>query len=195
MWPGVCQSCVITILAKAGASLLITGTISVPPLTGRVPPSTKQFCTSVTISALLASGLILSAAKELRVARSAALEVRKTLRDRPMVMDCMDDSPVWCRKVYCNRLPIALAVGGASGQPIGRLGDRPPRHPGEPVLDQPGRTAAALASSPVLDPAGDLRPGAAPDAAFRPRPAQRARPRAHPVGGRLGGFAGVVRRL
>ena len=38
------------------------GTTSSPLATGSVPPVTKQFCTSTTISALLAAGLILSAA-------------------------------------------------------------------------------------------------------------------------------------
>ena len=52
-WPGVCQSCVTHDVLEAGASLLIIGTISSPPFTGSVPPSTKQFCTSTTISAPL----------------------------------------------------------------------------------------------------------------------------------------------
>ena len=51
-WPGVCQSWVTTTFSNAAESLLITGTTSAPPLTGSVPPSTKQFCTSTTIRAL-----------------------------------------------------------------------------------------------------------------------------------------------
>ena len=39
----------------------MTGTTSSPPLTGKVPPVVKQFCTSTTISTLLASGLMLAA--------------------------------------------------------------------------------------------------------------------------------------
>src|SRR4051812_9058729 len=46
--PGVCQSWVTTTFSNAAESLLITGTTSAPPLTGNVPPSTKQFCTSTT---------------------------------------------------------------------------------------------------------------------------------------------------
>ncbi len=50
---------------NAGASLLITGTTSALPFTGSVPPSTKQFCTSTTISAALGPGLIGSRPKAL----------------------------------------------------------------------------------------------------------------------------------
>src|SRR5258707_2295858 len=57
-WPGVCQSCVITTLAKLLAILLITGTTCSPSLTARLPPGRKQFWTSITRSADASSGLI-----------------------------------------------------------------------------------------------------------------------------------------
>src|SRR5476651_722188 len=57
-WPGVCQSWVMTMLSKAEASLLITGTTCAPPFTGSVPPSTKQFWTSTTTNAVAAPGLM-----------------------------------------------------------------------------------------------------------------------------------------
>ena len=53
----MCQSCVTTTFSNAPASLLMIGTTSSPPFTASVPPVTKQFCTSMTSSALLASGL------------------------------------------------------------------------------------------------------------------------------------------
>src|SRR5664280_2224344 len=61
-WPGVCQSCVTMMFSNAGAILLMTGTTCSPSFTGKVPPVTKQFCTSMTSSALFASGLIAAAA-------------------------------------------------------------------------------------------------------------------------------------
>ena len=42
------------------------GTTASPSLTGSVPPVTKQFCTSTTSSALLASGLTAAKAKARR---------------------------------------------------------------------------------------------------------------------------------
>src|SRR6185369_13406814 len=48
--------------SNAPASLLITGTTASPSFTGSVPPVTKQFCTSMTRSALFASGLIVASA-------------------------------------------------------------------------------------------------------------------------------------
>src|SRR5262249_19226186 len=74
--------------SKWDASLLITGTTSAPPFTGSVPPSTKQFCTSTTISADLASGLMVPAAHADRAAPSAvtrqreAVDPRKRRRER-----------------------------------------------------------------------------------------------------------------
>ena len=59
----MCQSCVATMFWKAAEILLITGTTSSPLVTGSVPPVTKQFCTSTTISTALAPGLILPAAR------------------------------------------------------------------------------------------------------------------------------------
>src|SRR3982751_2601533 len=50
-------------LPKLAASLLIIGTTASPSFTGNVPPVTKQFCTSTTISALFASGVSFAAAK------------------------------------------------------------------------------------------------------------------------------------
>src|SRR5688572_541557 len=51
--------------SNCGASLLMMGMTSLPPFTARVPPSRKQFCTSTTISADLALGLTLPAARAL----------------------------------------------------------------------------------------------------------------------------------
>src|SRR5262245_12870579 len=59
MWPGVCQSCVSTTFWKPRAILLMRGTISSPPLTARLPPGVKQFCTSTTMSAVSGPALIL----------------------------------------------------------------------------------------------------------------------------------------
>ncbi len=67
-WPAVCQSCVTMTFSNAPESLLMIGTTASPSLTGSVPPVTKQFCTSTTISALFASGLIDAAAKASGVA-------------------------------------------------------------------------------------------------------------------------------
>src|SRR5207249_3351765 len=61
VWPGVCQSWVITTFSNFFASSLMIGTISSPLLTGSVPPGTKQFCTSTTISAESARGLMAAA--------------------------------------------------------------------------------------------------------------------------------------
>src|SRR5713226_8470459 len=58
IWPGVCQSCVITTLAKLFAMRLITGMTCSPSLTARLPPGRKQFWTSITSSADASSGLI-----------------------------------------------------------------------------------------------------------------------------------------
>jgi hypothetical protein len=57
-WPAVCQSCVITTLAKSLARRLMIGTTCSPSFTARLPPGRKQFCTSMTISADASSGLI-----------------------------------------------------------------------------------------------------------------------------------------
>jgi len=43
MWAGVCQSWVITTLAKPLAILLMTGTTFSPSLTAKLPPGRKQF--------------------------------------------------------------------------------------------------------------------------------------------------------
>src|SRR6185503_9851831 len=70
------------------ASLLITGTTCAPPLTGKVPPSTKQFWTSTTISADAGPGLMVPAARNGRDTPSAttaptdAAETRNVLRER-----------------------------------------------------------------------------------------------------------------
>src|SRR5262245_19840719 len=74
--------------SKWGASLLITGTTSAPPFTGSVPPSTQQFCTSTTLSADVAPGLLAPAAHADRAAPSAvtrqreAVDPRKRRRER-----------------------------------------------------------------------------------------------------------------
>src|SRR5574337_2058061 len=59
-WPGVCQSCVMTMLSNAAASRLMTGTTSAPPGTGSAP-AMKPFCTSTTISAASLPGRIFAA--------------------------------------------------------------------------------------------------------------------------------------
>ena len=59
----VCQSCVITTLAKPLAMRLITGTTCSPSFTARLPPGRKQFCTSMTRRADASSGLIEAAAQ------------------------------------------------------------------------------------------------------------------------------------
>ena len=58
----MCQSCVTMTFSNAPESLLMIGTTASPSFTGSVPPVTKQFCTSMTRSALFASGLMLPAA-------------------------------------------------------------------------------------------------------------------------------------
>src|SRR5260370_6537431 len=62
MWPGVCQSWVMTSFATALAIRYTTGTALLPSFTGRLPPGRKQFWTWTTISTLLSSGEILVAA-------------------------------------------------------------------------------------------------------------------------------------
>src|SRR5258708_21683128 len=84
-WPGVCQSCVTTMFSNEAASLLISGTTWAPPFTGSVPPSTKQFCTSTTISADVGPGLMV-AAKDGRASAIAAVEAIKVLRDKRAVI-------------------------------------------------------------------------------------------------------------
>src|SRR5437762_11108853 len=59
MWPGVCQSCVSTTFWKDLAILLMSGMISSPAFTARLPPGRKQFCTSTTTRAVSGPGLIL----------------------------------------------------------------------------------------------------------------------------------------
>src|SRR5437762_4688003 len=76
-WPGVCQSCVITTLENAFASLLMTGTTCSPSFTARLPPGRKQFCTSITRSAEASSGLIEAAAHSARGRRLASATVPK----------------------------------------------------------------------------------------------------------------------
>src|SRR3954469_14304835 len=61
-WSAVCQSWVRTTLAKDFANALITGTIAAPSLTAKLPPGTKQFCTSITSSASLALTMSFAAA-------------------------------------------------------------------------------------------------------------------------------------
>src|ERR1700704_3067864 len=62
MWPGVCQSWVSTTFWKDLAILLMSGMISSPLATARLPPGRKQFCTSTTTSAVSGPGLILPCA-------------------------------------------------------------------------------------------------------------------------------------
>jgi hypothetical protein len=89
----------MTMFSKAAASLLITGTTSAPPLTGSVPPLMKQFCTSTTIRALLASGLIVPAANSGRATpspptrASAVVDFKRSLRDNPCVTTLMVNPP------------------------------------------------------------------------------------------------------
>ena len=58
----MCQSWVSTTFWKDLAILLISGMISSPLATARLPPSRKQFCTSTTTSAVSGPGLILPCA-------------------------------------------------------------------------------------------------------------------------------------
>src|SRR5262249_47522262 len=70
--------------SNEAASLLTTATTSAPPFTGSVPPPTKQFCTSTTISADLASGLMAARAGQASPAtmQAAAVEARKKRREK-----------------------------------------------------------------------------------------------------------------
>src|SRR5690349_14202179 len=89
-WPLVCQSCVTTTLSKPAAMRLMTGTTSSPFVTGKVPPLTKQFCTSMTSSALAASGLILPLAATARPpAATAANRPRPACKIARREMVCM----------------------------------------------------------------------------------------------------------
>ena len=63
---GVCQSWVSTTFWNDLAILLISGTISSPLATARLPPGRKQFCTSTTTSAASGPGLILPCARALQ---------------------------------------------------------------------------------------------------------------------------------
>src|SRR5262247_1840156 len=58
MWPDVCQSWVRTTFWNALAILLMSGTISSPLATAKLPPGRKQFCTSTTTSTESGPGLI-----------------------------------------------------------------------------------------------------------------------------------------
>src|ERR1700712_176306 len=80
--PAVCQSCVITTLAKPLAILLITETTWSPSFTARLPPGRKQFCTSITSRAEVSSTLIGAAADSAFETRPAAATVPKPARIR-----------------------------------------------------------------------------------------------------------------
>src|ERR1044072_3627793 len=60
-WPFGCQSCVSTTCWNCSIRRLTRGTISSPLGTASAPPGQKSFCTSMTISASSAVGVILPA--------------------------------------------------------------------------------------------------------------------------------------
>src|SRR4029453_13513600 len=60
-WPFGCQSWVSTTCWNCAISLLTRGTISSPLGTASAPPGQKSFCTSMTMSASSAVGVILPA--------------------------------------------------------------------------------------------------------------------------------------
>ena len=60
-WPFGCQSCVSTTCWNCSISRLTRGTISSPLGTASAPPGQKSFCTSMTMSASSAVGVILPA--------------------------------------------------------------------------------------------------------------------------------------
>src|ERR1700709_1792850 len=81
-WPAVCQSCVITTLAKPLAILLITAMTWSPSFTARLPPGRKQFCTSMTSRAEVPSTLIGAAANSAFETRPVAATVPTPARIR-----------------------------------------------------------------------------------------------------------------
>jgi hypothetical protein len=50
-WSAACQSCVMITLANDFISVLMIGMTAAPSLTAKLPPGTKQFCTSITSKA------------------------------------------------------------------------------------------------------------------------------------------------
>src|SRR3981081_180259 len=82
IWPGVCQSCVITTLAKPFAMRLITETTCSPSLTDRLPPGRKQFWTSITRRAEASSILIEAAAQACFETKAVIAVVAKPARMR-----------------------------------------------------------------------------------------------------------------
>src|SRR6266478_2692098 len=74
IWPGVCQSCVITTFEKPFAIRLITEMTCSPSLTARLPPGRKQFWTSITRRAE-ASSILIEAAAQAGLETTAAIAV------------------------------------------------------------------------------------------------------------------------
>jgi hypothetical protein len=68
---------------------LMTGTTPSPFFTARVPPARKQFCTSTTINALVASGFIFGVRADAHPTPLAAQTANAPDKDRKIVLRFM----------------------------------------------------------------------------------------------------------
>src|SRR6202165_3093636 len=125
IWPGVCQSCVITTFAKLFEMRLITGTTCSPSLTARLPPGRKQFWTSMTRSADASSGLIEAAAQScfettgmIAIApRPARIRLRSNMLHLPERTRASKSPHCGSvKKVACRREIESSAAGADSGK-------------------------------------------------------------------------------
>src|SRR5258708_146786 len=132
IWPGVCQSCVITTLAKPFAIRLITGMTCSPSLTARLPPGRKQFWTSIT-SRAEASSILIEAAAQACLEMTAALAVearpaRMRLRSGMLHLPCKSKASKSLREASVKKLALHQRLGACVDASL-RAGQKHPPHP------------------------------------------------------------------
>src|SRR6266403_3800681 len=115
IWPGVCQSCVITTFEKPFAIRLITEMTCSPSLTARLPPGRKQFWTSITRRAE-ASSILIEAAAQAGLETTAAIAVvarpaRMCLRSGMLHLLCKSKPSKSLRQAAVKKL-ARWGVGG-----------------------------------------------------------------------------------
>src|SRR5712671_4317667 len=132
IWPGVCQSCVITTFAKPFAIRLITGMTCSPSLTARLPPGRKQFWTSITSRAEASSILIEAAAQAcLEMTTALAVEARPArmrLRSGMLHLPCKSKASKSLREASVKKL-ARRGVGEACVDASLRARQKYPPHP------------------------------------------------------------------
>src|SRR3569833_496145 len=123
IWAGVCQSWVMTTLLNALAIRLMTGTTCSPSFTARLPPGRKQFCTSITSSTAVSSGLIASAAKAARVVAAESAATLSPARTRRRSHNAFFPASLWsggskpaCRTRVKSRLKIAWGAANSAAR-------------------------------------------------------------------------------